>query len=262
MLSASGPLTPGPSSARLHNALAGGWNCTGADQAKVTELEAACPMIRQMVADSRLFTARVVSWAAAEQGIRQFIDLGAGLPPGEGVHEMARAVAPAARVAYVDLDAEVVDHIRDVTLDGGQEGVAVVRADLANPEAALSDPALVKVIDLGRPVLTLLALALHFLPPGAAEAVVREYAGRLAPGSLVAVSVPRIADAAMWRRLQDANPCRAWNHGAGDVGRFLGELEIIPPGIVPARGLRPGWEDAANCRNAPAFTLAGIGRKR
>ena len=108
-MSPDGPPAPGPdvpSSARLHNALGGGWNCTPADEAKVAELEEICPPVRQMGADSRLFTVRAVSWAAAEQGISQFIDLGAGLPPGASVHEMAGAVRPGARVAYVDHDEE------------------------------------------------------------------------------------------------------------------------------------------------------------
>lgn len=250
MLAVDGPPA---SSARLHNALAGDWNCTDADKAVAAELEAICPPIRQMVADSRKFTTRVVRWAGGH-GVRQVIDLGAGLPPGEAVHEMT----PGLRVTYVDNDGEVTDHL-GVTI-GGREGIAVVRACLADPEAVLSDPGLAKVIDLDQPALVLMALVLHLLPPGAAETVVREYAGRLVPGSLIAVSIPRVADADMWQRLQDVNPARAWNHGRDDLARFMGSLEPVPPGIAPAHGLRPGWETAAGCRNAAAYVLAGIGR--
>lgn len=250
----------GPSSARLHNVLGGGWNCTEADRAKAAELEAICPMIRQMQADSRLFTARTATWAAG-QGIRQFIDLGAGLPPGEAVHQMARAVVPSARVAYVDNDPEVTDHLADVVLDGGQEGIAVVNADLRHPAEVLTDPGLLKVIDPDQPVLVILALVLHFTPSVPAAAIVREYARRLAPGSLIAVSTPWVGDPGMWEQLRPVNPDFAWNHGRGDLKRFLGRLEAIPPGIAPAAYLRPGWRDMPRKSRGSAYVLAGIGRK-
>lgn len=258
------PPAPGPgepSSARIHNYLTGGWNFTAADQVKAAELEEICPPIRQMGADSRLFTARAVSWAAADAGICQFIDLGAGLPPGEAVHDMARAVRPGARVAYVDRDPEVCDFIRDVTLGGGRDGVAVLGADLRDPAAVMSDPGLRAVIDPAEPVCLVMAMVLHFVPGAPAQALIREYARHLAPGSLIAVSVPHMADEAMWRRLRPANPDFAWNHDRDDLERFLGGLDLVPPGVRAAFSLRPAQWEAAGCRKAAAYVLAGIGRK-
>ena len=260
-MSPDGPPAPGPdvpSSARLHNALGGGWNCTPADEAKVAELEEICPPVRQMGADSRLFTVRVVSWAAAEQGISQFIDLGAGLPPGAAVHEMAGAVRPGARVAYVDRDEEACDFLADAAPG---EGVAVVNADLRDPAAVMSDPGLLKVIDPAEPVCVILALVLHLMPEACARSLIAGYARRLAAGSYVAISVPAISDAGMWRKLRVVSPDLAWNHGRDDLGRFLSGLELVPPGVRAAFALRPGQWGAAACRKEPAFTLAGIGRK-
>jgi hypothetical protein len=218
--------------------------------------------VRQMALDSRLFTARAAAWAA-DNGISQFIDLGAGLPPGSLVHEMARSLRPAARTVYVDDDAEVTDYLRDVALDGGQEGVAVVTADLADPAKVLADPELLEVTGLAAPACLIFGLSLHFRSPAAARAIVAGYAARVAPGSLIAVSVPRIADDLAWKRLAAAYPAEVHNFSAGELGDLFGGLELVPPGIGPAGKLRPGWGDVWGWKDAgPAYVLAGIGRKR
>lgn len=248
-----------PSSARIHNALLGGWNNTAADQAVAAELEDACPQLRQMALDSRLFTTRVTGYAAG-QGIRQFIDLGAGLAPPPSVHGVALSMRRDARVAYVDCDAEVCDFWTDVALDGGREGIAVVNADLRNPAAVWSHPELTGVIGTGRPVLILAAMVLHFSCGGLAEALVREYARRAAPGSLIAVSVPRFDDEITWGRVRRLIPEFTWNFTAQEVAGFLGGLELVPPGVCAAAVLRPGWEDCPAGRGG-AYVLGAIGRK-
>ena len=250
--------TPGPdspSSARLTNYLLGGTNCTAADQVKAREIEQIIPQARQMALDSRLFTARAVTWAAAE-GIRQFIDLGAGLPAADTVHGMARAVRADARVAYVDHDDEVTDHLGDTITDGG---IAVVRADLRDPAAVWADPGLLKVIDPAEPVCVILALVLHALPPWKARAVVAGYMRLAAPGSVVAVSTPRVDDRAAWERLAQAWPGVVSDFSARQFGGLLRGLRVVPPGVCTAAGLRPGWADSPCGRDKPAYVLAGIG---
>src|SRR5208282_687790 len=103
---------------------------------------------------------------------------------------MARAVRTGARVAYIDHDPEVTDYLGDV-MPGG-EGIAVVTADLRCPAAVWSDPGLLKVIDPAEPVCFILALVLHALPPQEAGQVICEYMRLAAPGSVMAVSTPRI----------------------------------------------------------------------
>ena len=247
-----------PSSARLTNYWLGGTNYTAADQAKAAEIERACPAVRQMALDSRLFTARAAGWAAGE-GIRQFIDLGCGLPPPgplPPVHAVARSVRPGARVCYVDHDPEVTDYLGDVITDGG---IAAVTADLRDPAEVWSDPGLLKVIDPGEPACLILTLVLHFVPAWKARAVVQGYMRLAAPGSIVAVSVPRVDDPAMWKQLAAAYPAGVENYSARQAGGVLRGLELVPPGVGGAAGLRPGWADIPCSRKGPAYVLGGIG---
>ena len=207
------------------------------------EFEAACPQARTMAVNSRLFTARAVGWAAS-RGIAQFIDLGAGIPHGAGVHDMARSVLPGARAVYVDSDPEVTDHLRDVTLGGReQEGVRVIGADLSRPADVLFDPALLEIINPAEPVAVIATLVLHFLPLPLARAVIRGYTQLLAPGSVIAVSVPRIDDGAAWELVRKAYPVRVMNFTREQVRGLLAGLELVPPGAGPAKWLRPGWGD-------------------
>ncbi len=257
--------TPGPdqpSSARITNYLLGGHDNTAADRAKAAELEAVVPELRQMAKDSRLFTARAAAWAAG-QGIRQVVDLGCGLPAGPALHDAARSVAPAARVAYVDDDAEVTDYLSDVMLvEGGREGIAVVSADLRDPAAVLSDPALLEVIDPSEPVCLVLTLVLHSLPPWKARQVVCEYMRLAVPGSAIAISTPRVDDQVAWKRLAKAYPAAAVsNFTVRQLRTMLRGLELVPPGVCAAAGLRPGWADCPCGRRPENCVIGGIGRK-
>ena len=254
----------GPTSARMTNYWLGGTNYTAADQVLAEEIGRICPAVPQMALDSRLFTARAVTWAATE-GIRQFLDLGCGLaPPGPlpSVHATARAVRPDARVGYVDSDAEVIDHLGDVTLAGPHEGIAVVRADLSDPAAVLAELEREKIIDPSAPACVIATLVLHFRAPEEARELIAAYAGLLAPGSCLAISTPRVDDGFTWDRLAKAYPAAAWDFARGEFAALFDGLELIPPGIAPARCLRPGWADAPGRRRdpGPAYVLAGIGR--
>jgi O-methyltransferase involved in polyketide biosynthesis len=253
---------PQPTSARITNLLLGGSYFTGADEKAAAELERACPGVRRAAMDSRLFTARAVAWAA-DQGITQFLDLGAGISPGPSVHEIARSVRPAARICYVDSDPEVTDWIRDVAPGGGGPGIAVVNADLRHPAALWHNGELREVIDPGRPVCVVLAGVLHFQPALSARALVVSYARLAAPGSVIAVSVQAVAGELEWRRLARVHPVGSvHNFSPEQVAGLLGGLEIVPPGVRGAAGLRPGWADCPARQSAPGmYTLSGIGRK-
>lgn len=251
-----------PSSARLSNLWLGGSWHTPADEALAAEIEQACPAVREMARASRLFTARVTAWAASDGLVSQFIDLGAGMAPGESVHQVARAVRRSARVGYVDSDPEVVDWLSDVMPDGRDKGIAVVRADLSDPADVLSDPSLLKVINPAEPVCVIAALVLHFWTAEQAKAIIAGYAERLAAGSLIAVSTPRIDDQKAWERLEAVYPLPVSNFTAEQLSGLLDGLELVPPGIGAAFALRPGSFAVPCKRRAPGYALAGIGRKR
>ena len=261
----------GPSSARVWSYLLGGRNYGHADETAGAELEAACPAARRMLTDSRLFAARAAAYAAGdktlpggarEPGIGQFIDLGCGFPPKEQTHHVARSVRPGARVAYVDLDDLVCKEIDALLGEEERAGVAVVRADLRDPDAVLAGPGVAAVIDLAEPVCVLAVMSLHWSPPREARRVVAGWSRRLAAGSLVAVAVPRVADpAVMAAVLRAFAPSVPYDYTPEAVTGLLAGLELVPPGIAPAAGLRPGWRDAVQAPPDGAYVVAGIGRK-
>jgi hypothetical protein len=249
------------SSARVHNYLAGGGNWGEADEAAARELLGICPQARRIARVNRLFASRAAGYAASV-GVTQVIDLGSGVPltPREAAHEAARSVRPGIRAAYVDLDRLVLGELDAIF--GGDPDVALVGRDLRDPEAVLSDPGLCKVIDAGRPVLVLAALVLHFQPAREAAGIIGGYVSRVAAGSLVAVSVPRLGDPAVLEAIRAAYaPERPHDFTPAEVGGLFGGLDMVPPGIRPAAGLQPGWKDARRVPPGGAYLVAGIGRK-
>lgn len=249
-----------PSRARILSYLLGGYNYTEADRASGEAIEALNPRVRQMVRNHRLFAARATGWAMGHAA--QVIDVSAGFPDRENIHDIAQSVRPGARVAYADADPEVTDSW-DV-LFGGEPpaGVAVARADFRDPGAVLGDPHLGKVIDLDLPVFLLLSMVLALMPPARARALVAGYAERIAPGSYVAISVTRVDDAGMFERSPEAfTPEKVHNFTRSEFAALFTGLELVPPGIAPAANLRPGWEQAPERPPGVAYAVAGIGRK-
>lgn len=219
----------------------GGHDHYDADRQLADQIERACLPVPQMVRDSREFARRAVTWAASRHGIRAYIDLGSGLlsarpPSARPVHCAARAVIPGAGVAYVDSDAyvayEASRHLQ------GDDGAILVHADLRDPGAVLADPDLGTVIGLDEPVMVLLTLVLQLMSAGEARAVIAGYARQLRTGSVIAVSVPRVDDPASFARVQDLWPGELHNHTRAEIASFLHGLELVPPGLVLARGWR------------------------
>jgi len=158
---------------------------------------------------------RAVNWAA-RQGISQFIDLGAGLPATPSVHQAAREARPAARVAYVDVDAVVLSHAR--ALLATSDGVTAVAADLRDPGAVLANPELRAVIDPARPVCVILGAVLHFLDADAARTVTAGYARLMAYGSCLVISVASFDDDTLGKQLAEEYTAAAWhNHTPADI---------------------------------------------
>lgn len=155
-----------------------------------------------MAVENRAFIARAVTWAA-DQGVVQFADLGAGIPAPRPVHETAREANPQARVVYVDKNAEAARICEAMQLAERWEGTAVIEADLTDP-GALADPALRAVINVGEPVCVVLGLVLGLMPARRARDVVAGYARLIAPGSCVVISSARVDDELTWKALRAA----------------------------------------------------------
>jgi S-adenosyl methyltransferase len=188
-----------PNMARIYNYWLGGKDHFAADRAEAERLVALYPPLPALARENRAFLIEAVGWAA-RQGIGQFVDLGAGLPASPSVHQAARAVLPAARVAYVDIDPVVLSHAR--ALLATVDGVAAVDADLRDPAAVLGHQDLRAVINPGRPVCVILGAVVHFLDPGAARALTARYASLMAPGSCLVLSCARFED----EQLRAASP--------------------------------------------------------
>ncbi len=244
-----------PNTARVYDYWLGGKDHFPADRAEAGRLLVIYPPLRQMVRENRAFITRAVTWAALH-GIGQFIDLGAGLPASPAVHQAARAVLPAAPVAYVDLDPVVLAHARALLATG--DGVTAVAADLTDPAGVLAHPELRAVIDLREPVCIILAAVLHFLDPGAARTVTAGYERLMAPGSCLIISVACYDDEALAKRLAAEYTAATWhNHSREDVVSFFAGLDLVGPGVTEAQTWR-AWQPGPVLRRRDGHVLAGV----
>jgi len=160
--------TTRPNVARIYDYLLGGKDNFAVDREAAKQLIAASPDMAGIVRDNRSFIGRAVRFLAEEAGIRQFIDLGGGLPTQTNVHEMAQQVAPDTRVVYIDNDPVVWSHGQALLVHGEQ--VAMVHADLREPAAVLQSPELLGLLDLAQPVAVEIQVRVGLLCKGLAAA--------------------------------------------------------------------------------------------
>ena len=151
-----------PNVARIYDYILGGKDNFDADRAAAAQILAVIPGGSGPARMNRAFLGRVVHFLAAERGIRQFLDIGSGLPTDSNVQEIAQAADPDARVVYVDSDPVVVLHAQAI-LEDRAKGVAAVRGDLRDPAGIIGSPAVRELIDFGQPVAVLLFAVLHFV---------------------------------------------------------------------------------------------------
>lgn len=246
-----------PSIARVYDYILDGKDNFAADRSLADRLTELGPAIPDAVRENRAMLTRAVQWAA-EQGIRQFIDLGCGLPTEPATHRTARLVVPDARIAYADNDPVVISHL-DALL-GKDPGVTVVPRDVGDADAVLG--AVADVIDPGQPALLMMGALLHFYEAEQARALAARYAAALAPGSYAVFSVVQIApgpEGDQMLKLYGAGPHPVSLHSPADLESFCGDLEILPPGVADARTWRPGWETvpAAEPRGVWVNTIMG-----
>jgi trans-aconitate methyltransferase len=176
-------------SARIYDYWLGGKDNFPVDRDAAAQVLAVHPAARTTAVENRAFLHRVVRHLAVGQGVRQFLDIGTGIPTSPNTHEVAQAVAPDASVVYVDNDPMVLAHARALMSSTPEGRTAFLDADLHDPEAILKDPKVCRTLDFDRPVGLLLMAVLHFFPQDAAAGgIVRRLLDALAPGSFVAIS--------------------------------------------------------------------------
>ena len=235
------PFSPDvPNVARMYSFFLGGKDHLQADRAAALAVLRKFPEVADIAKANRAFQARAVAFAAA-QGITQFIDLGAGLPTAPATHQSARAVAPAARVAYVDNDSVVIAHSR--ALLAVDHKIAVIPADIADAGSVLTSPGVASVIDLTQPVCVLLVSVLHFLPPAQADLAVAAYRQAMAPGSYLVISAGTSTgtDPGLIESLQAAyrGTAPVTGHSQAEIAAWFHGLALAPPGLTDIRDWQP-----------------------
>jgi O-methyltransferase involved in polyketide biosynthesis len=244
-----------PSIARVYDAFLGGKDNYQADREVAVRLTEISPEFVQGAHDNRAFIGRAVTWAAG-RGIRQFLDLGSGLPAQPAVHEFARAAIPDAGVCYVDNDPVAV--LRAQALLAKPEGITVIKADLTGPDAVLAEVT-ARGFDLTEPVCMIFAMVLHFYPPEQARSIITGYVSRVPAGSAVVISTGRMDDPDAWYRMRDGYSASVtYNHSWDEVASFFVGLEMVPPGLVRAtdwRGITPG---AGVPFRGPVYPIGGV----
>jgi len=249
--------------ARVYDYWLGGKDNFAADRVAGDRAIEAYPDIVFSVRANRAFLARTVRYLVREAGIRQFLDIGTGIPTARNTHEVAQAEVPECRIVYVDNDPVVLAHARALLSSAQGGATAYVDADLRDTDKILAEAA--RVLDFSRPVaVMLMAILQHIDNEEDPYGIVAKLLAAMPSGSYLAVSHPASdieveAMAEMGKRLNQLMAEKVTFRSQGEVSRFLDGLELVEPGLVRVQQWRPATEAEAS---SPAALWGGVGRKR
>jgi hypothetical protein len=250
-----------PNSARIWNYWLGGKDNYPVDRAAGSQFAEVFPGIVDVARSSRGFLIQAVRFLAGEAGVRQFLDIGAGLPTANNTHEVAQRVAPDARVVYVDDDPVVLAHARALLTSAAAGVTAYVDADLRDPDTILE--AAEKTLDLWRPVaLMLMGVLGHVVDDDEAHATVRRLLERLPSGSHLTMCDGTDTDPAGVAAQEGYNRSGAVPYrlrSPEGIASFFQGLELVEPGVVSCSLWRP--DSAGSQPPAPVHAYGGVGRK-
>jgi S-adenosyl methyltransferase len=260
-VSASDFDTSVPHIARVYDYWLGGKDNFAADRELGDRTMQAYPNIVFSVRANRAFLARSVRFLATEMGIRQFLDIGTGIPAADNTHEVAQRVAPDSRIVYADNDPVVLSHARALLKSTPEGACAYLDANLRDPDTILARAT--DTLDFSRPVAVMLLAVLQFAPDDEASAIVRRLAAACVPGSFVTISHPASdIDAEhhteMVRRMNQSMAQQVTLRDKAGVTRLFDGLELAEPGVVLASRWRPDSDFEAA---TPTVLWAGVARK-
>jgi hypothetical protein len=250
-----------PHSARIWNYWLGGKDNYAVDREAGDQYVMIYPGIVDIARAGRAFLARAVRYLTLEAGIRQFLDVGTGLPTLDNTHELAQRAAPASRIVYVDNDALVLAHARALLTSTPQGATDYIDADMRDPAAVLAGAG--ATLDFGQPISLMIMGVMGHIPDDAeAQSIVRRLLAGLPSGSFLALyDSPDISEA--------LNEAQQGYDGTGavpyklrradQIGRFFEGLEFVTPGLVRCPEWRPEAGQAGGAPDVP--TLAGVARK-
>jgi hypothetical protein len=248
---------------RIYDYWLGGKDNFAADRQAAEQAVAAYPPILRAVRAQRAFLTRAVGYLAGQAGVRQFLDIGTGLPTASNTHEVAQAAAPQARVVYVDNDPMVLAHARALLASTPQGATAYLDADLRDPDEILARAA--DLLDFRRPVAVLLIGILQLIPDSDdPHAIVARLTAAVPSGSWLAVYHPasdidqdRVAEAVRRVNARSAGTTTLRNHA--EISGFFDGLQLVEPGLVQVHRWQPG--SAAPGKSDQIAAYAGLARK-
>ena len=230
-------------SARIWNYWLVGKDNFAVDREAGDKVAAMLPIIVAQARADRAFLGRAIRYLAGQEGMRQFLDIGTGLPTADNTHQVAQRVAPDARIVYVDNDPLVLSHARALLTSSPEGACDYIDADLREPDKILSEAA--RTLDLAQPVALLLLGVLHHIPDtDQAYTVVRRLVAALAPGSFLAIN--HSTSAVSGTAMEDA--VAHWNEvgtptmtlrSPEQIARFFDGLDLLEPGVVSCSRWRP-----------------------
>lgn len=245
--------------ARRYNYWLGGKDHFAADRESGDAIELGFPTVRIAALANRAFMRRAVTYVAKQAGVRQFLDIGTGIPAPNNTHEVAQAAAPESRIVYVDNDPIVLSHARALLNSTPEGATAYIEADLRDHERILSDPYLRKTLDFSQPIALVLVAIMHFIrAEDEPYQVVSRLAQALPSGSFVIMShatadfapdptVPQITSAFVTRSKQE-------------IEQFFVGMELVPPGIVSTVEWQPDDDPAQRPTVRQIAMYGAVGR--
>jgi SAM-dependent methyltransferase len=256
-----------PNEARVLDFIIGGKDNFAVDREAAEKILQVAPDLPLLMREGRKCLGRMVRFLA-QAGIRQFVDIGCGLPTGGNVHEIAQAAAPGSRVVYVDKDPVVVAHAQALLVSDGD--TSVVQADVRDVEQLLAHPGVTSLIDLDQPVAFLLMSVLQVIhEDDVAAGIVKRLRDAMAPGSHLAIA-HAISDACpdvtadLWKLFRPGGPGesqpRCNVRAKAEVDPFFDGLELVEPGVVNLPAWRPDPGEPT-VHPASVWVVGGIGRK-
>jgi O-methyltransferase involved in polyketide biosynthesis len=262
-----------PNIARMYDYWLGGKDNFEADRKAAEAVRQTRPEVAEHALDNKMFQTRAVAYVAG-QGVRQFLDIGSGLPTSpviatgstplwRATHEAAETVIAEPVVAYVDNDPVAVLHSQAL-LSSGRRGVLAVAGDMRDPEAILANAEIRAAgLDLSAPVCVIFAFVLHFVDAQVAHDIVATFTRAIAPGSYIVISVgfAKGQQGQDFVRAYNAqNGARLFAHSWEEINGLFDGLELVPPGIVEAALWRPEWQDRLRAERTNLI-MAGVARR-
>ena len=256
-----------PSPARMWNYWVGGKDHFAADREAAQRIQAAMPALPEIARSVRAFLIEIVHGLTVDYGIRQFLDIGTGLPTADNTHDVAQRAAPDSRIVYADYDPVVLAHARALLTSTPEGMTDYIQADLRDTDAILT--AAERTLDFSQPVAVLLIAILHFIPDtDDPYGVVKKLMDAVPAGSFLVIchapsdiNPEQIAE--MTRRYNESGAEQMRPRSRDEIMRFFDGLDMIPPGLAPLSDwLRPDTQAGvlASAR-ARASAVAGVARK-